>query len=84
MFNIRNSVNIVFVLHTHGTQQLDRIDDPLAAMFEVESGERVFPAKKGPSHTSGDAMVIRRVVNRDLAVTWLRHGIRLIHAPASQ
>ena len=46
----------------YGAQQLDTIHDPLATMFEVETRLAIFTAKERASHTSGDAMVVGRVL----------------------
>jgi hypothetical protein len=45
-----------------GGQQFDSINDPLAAVFEVEAGMGVFATQKGASDTSGNAVVVRRVI----------------------
>ena len=44
------------------TQQLDAIDDPLAAVFKIKAAVDVFATQKGPPYTSGDAVVVGRIV----------------------
>ena len=46
----------------YGTQQFDTIHDPLAAVFEIETRMGIFTTKKRTPDTSGDAMVIGRVL----------------------
>ena len=57
----------------YGAQQLDAIDDPLAAMLKIKSCVDILATQEGPPDASGDAMVIGRVFQRDLAVSGLRH-----------
>ena len=57
----------------NGTQQLDAIDDPLAAVLEVKACQRIRPAQERTPDTSGDAVVIRCVIDGDLAVSWFWH-----------
>jgi len=61
----------------YGTKQLDAIYDPLATVFEVETRKWVRPAQEGAPHTPGDAVVIRCVIDGDLAVSWFWHKVSL-------
>ena len=45
------------------THQLDTIHNPLAAVFEVKAGNWIGPTKEGTPDTSGDAVVVRRVLD---------------------
>jgi len=47
---------------------------PLAPVFEIEACVGVHPAKECLSHAARDAVVVRRGVQRDLAISWLGHG----------
>ena len=57
------------------TQQLDAIHDPLATMFKIKSCLRILATQEGTPDASGDAMVIGRGFQQDLAASVLRHGI---------
>ena len=46
-------------------------------MFEIEARMSVYAAQEGAAHTSGDAVVVRRIVDRDLAKSGLWHAIIL-------
>ena len=66
----------------HRAEQLDAIHNPLAAVFKVKASVGIFTTQECPSNTSGDAMVVRRVLQRDLTVSWLRHGSKCRQVPA--
>jgi len=44
-------------------QQFDAIDDPLAAVFEIKTGMGIFTTQECTPHASGDAVVIRCVID---------------------
>jgi hypothetical protein len=44
------------------TQQFDAIHDPLAPVFEIKASVGIYATQEGAPHTSGDAVVVGRVV----------------------
>jgi hypothetical protein len=40
------------------SQEGDPLDNPLLAMVQIFSGQRVFTTKEGTSHTTGYAVII--------------------------
>ena len=61
-------------IHGENTGQCQQlIDDPLAVMFEVLSGDRIPAAEKGSAYTVGDTAVIRGGVQGHQCFSWLGH-----------
>jgi hypothetical protein len=58
-------------------QQLDTVNDPLAVVFKAEARYRILATKEGAPNATGDAVVIRRVFDEDLAISWFWHGTSL-------
>jgi hypothetical protein len=46
-----------------GTQQFDALDDPLAAVFKVKTGGRIISTQESTPYASGNAVVVRCIVN---------------------
>jgi hypothetical protein len=91
VINLHHDV-VVIVHNGKGTQidreyrthQFDAIDDPLAAVRKVKSSGWVSATQKGTPDASGDAVVVRCILNGHLAVSGFWHIHSLVQAPVDQ
>jgi hypothetical protein len=51
-YGIYNRVQRASRTYKNRTQQLDTIDDPLAAVFEIKASMGIFATQEGSSHAS--------------------------------
>ena len=67
---INSNHDVVVIVHDgigtqidreHPTEQFDAVDDPLATVLEVKIGVGILATQECTPHTSGDAVVVRRV-----------------------